>query len=282
MFEENYERGDFDIGGKDGKIVSVTEDKLIKQLSRERNGNVPNTDRMEYDSSAFYRAEAMAFGSKKPTLSNKQLLRIPRIVSNLKLYNVVKIYEILENCALLRGNPGYVMKRYYHSLDYTKRNFDGTYKRKSLLDFDLKYFIDNYHRLDSDLKVLWENGISPNDISYVDGNCIFSDEGIILIDVDGYTWLSSLDKLRDKLGLKTKTLKYDANKMINGYIREAIELLDSRRKKEIMSGVDWTQISLDENFDLLEELSKYDPSMTLFEYIKIKSEELGYTRKGTR
>lgn len=282
MFEENSKRGEFDIGGKDGKIVSVTEDKLIKQLSRERNGNVPNTDNRDSHSYAYYTSESSSMMPKGTFLTNKQLLRIPRIISNLKLFNVVKIYEIIDDCRLFKGDPGYVMKRYYHSLDYSKRNLDGTYKRKSLLDFDLKYIIDNYHRLNSDLQTLWDNGVSPSDISYVDGNCIFSDEGIILIDIDGYVLLSPLDKLRDKLGLKTKTLKYDANRMINGYIREAIDLLESQRKKEIMSGVDWTQISLDENFDLLEELEKYDPNMKLFDYIKIKSEELGYTRTRTK
>lgn len=261
--------------GKDGAIYNVSNDPnlLYKELFQYKTPSV-FTDAVDRDQRSFFSSELNTSIGNTKACSEKELMKIPRIISNLKLNNFVKIIALYDKFTIRRSNPGYVMKKYTPSIDYSRPKGNGEYKNKSLLDFKLSYLIDNYLRLQEDIDLLWKKGISLRDHNNID-NYIITDDGIMFIDVDGYALVNPLDRLKNKMGFKKISVrKADVNGLISSLIRNALDYLEEDRRKDIMQPTTWTSISNRDNFNLLEDLYNYDSNMTIYDYLKIKTEEL--------
>ena len=246
-------------------------DRSIRYLTSGTEGSIYTID--NDDSSLIKRV------FKEGSIRKKKI--IPSIVSNLKLYNLVRIYEIksyklctvtyeyyrdglkVRNVKEFRNVVSYRMEK----INPAKKEVNGHIEEKLILDFPLEYIIRNYYLCEDTIKELRENNLIVDDLHH--GNFICTDERIVLIDVDRYTYIKPKLFFGKEKDYSNKII--NANKLFEKMIHEHISLTHD---DEIISLLEFYKFYNNPEYNFIDDIQKYDPNMTLRDYLKIKKKEL--------
>lgn len=228
----------------------------------------------------------MKFVFREGSIKDKEV--IPNIVSNLQLYNLVRIYEIqsYKLCTVTYqyyrdGNRKINAKKFKNVVSYRMEKIIPAKTEKTkygeddklILDFSLEYIIRNYYTCEETLKELRKNYLIVDDLHH--GNFICTDDRIVLIDVDRYTYAKpNILNFRRKKDYSDKII--NADKLFGEMIYEHISLAHDN---EIVSLLEFYKFYNDPEYNFIEDIKTYDPSMTLREYLRIKKAELNLNRK---
>lgn len=255
--------------GKDGTVYRSTDEPslALKNLNKASS----------YNGCSIRRYDAVNFEQESSYInrSNRSKLKMAKIISNLRLYNLVKIYEICGYGYFSKDDPYYYME-YYEPVLTNRVDKNGKPIKKLLIDFPLEYIIRNYYSFEETLNEMWKNGVVIGDLFHE--NYICTKDRIVLIDIDSYNKLKVGDRIRDKIGIETHSYKYDAYKIFKNFIRESIELSTD---VELISPMDFERFYTNPEYSFIDDIQKYDPNMTLRDYLKLKKKELNknYMRK---
>lgn len=250
-------------GGKDGTIYQDKNDPsiLYKDLSKKNPYN--GCSLKTYDDRMFYAQELSS-----NSMSNKRKLAIPRRVMNLRLYNLVRIYELVGDHYFSYDKAGYYME-YYEPVLSGKVDKKGNPIPKLIIDFPLEYIIRNYYTMEETLQEMWKKGIVIGDLFHE--NYICTKDKIVLIDIDSYNKVKHKDRVREFIGMEPHSYKYDANKIFRNFIRESLELAGDQT---IVQSIDFYRFYDNPEYSFIEDIQNYDPKMTLREYLRTKTQEL--------
>lgn len=200
--------------------------------------------------------------------TREELLKMPMEIMNLKLYNLVRIYDLYSDDKI-----GYYME-YYEPVLGNQVDSKGHKEKKLLLDFSLEYIIENYYKIEETIESLNDAEIKIGDLWLE--NYICTNGKIVLIDIDSYELKTGFYKLKDRLGMIPKYEKLDnIHSVFKKLIHEAI-FADSDHA--IISSLQFSDFF--ESYDFIEDIKKHNPKMTLREYLRIKKE--GYEPKKYR
>lgn len=177
---------------------------------------------------------------KRENPSLKTTGRMVRKIRNLNIHNVYKIYDIIGNNRFsLRTIHGYYMKYYK--------------KESDLLDQPIEYVIRNIHSLEDTMQQLYKNNINVTDLH--GDNLIVSKEGLIIIDVDNYSFYNPLTK---RLFYKP----YPVMSIIKTKVYDELLLRDTE-----VSAVELYKYSDFDSPSFLEEVKNFS---TLYDYLEYK------------
>lgn len=175
--------------------------------------------------------------------------KILKRIKNLNIHNVYKIYDIIsKNKYSLKSLHGYYME-YYEPVG-------------PLLLQPIDYVIKNIYDLKDTLQKLYDNNIETNDL-HAD-NMIVSKEGIIIIDVDNYSFYFPLTK-------KIFHKPMNVMDLIESIIYN--ELLDIHGE---LSPLELHYYMDSNNPDFIENIKQYN---NLFEYLIVKNREYQESKK---